>query len=82
MREIIEKIFRTHNMRYDYNIVSSHKVEVEIVWGDWKHDHIALDQIMRKNGFVRVGEQITEESGDDAYSSIHTYIRLANITTK
>lgn len=49
-------------------------VAIEIIWGDWKHDHIHVNDLMREAfGLKMEKETITEEDGDDAYSSIHYY---------
>jgi len=47
---------------------------VEISWGDWKHDHLRCDYILKQSGFLKVAEQVTEENGSDCYSSIHLYV--------
>lgn len=49
-------------------------IVIEIEWGDWKHEHGYADYVMSKNGFIKVKEQITEEDGDDCYSSNHYYL--------
>ena len=51
-------------------------VQVEIRWGDWKHDHLRADWLIGENvqGLSKLGEQITEEDGSDTYSAIHNFI--------
>lgn len=52
----------------------------EIRWGDWKHDHLRLDWLMReflerKGVRVRcVDSDVTEEDGSDCYSATHYFI--------
>lgn len=50
--------------------------EIEVNWGDWKHDHIHLDNLI--TGIfdnVSIADLITtEEDGSDNYSAIHRYI--------
>ena len=41
------------------------KVEIEIGWGDWKHDHLYCDHIMKENGYTLINEVVTEEDGSD-----------------
>lgn len=48
-------------------------VAIEIVWGDWKHDHAYADYVMKQNGFTKIYEEVTEEDGSDCASSIHYY---------
>lgn len=49
-------------------------VEINVEWGDWKHDHIALDYLMEQVGFTCVNEELTEENGSDCYSAIHKFV--------
>ena len=50
-------------------------VAVEIIWGDWKHQHKRFDCLMRKSfrHLRRVHEVITEECECDFYSAVHYY---------
>lgn len=61
---------------WEYNEWEDGKVEVEIGWGDWKHDHLCCDHIMKENGYTLINEVVTEEDGSDTYSSIHYYKKL------
>ena len=63
----------------DYNGLTQTEsgFEISVCWGDWKHSHIFLDNLMRELGYILDYEQITEECGDDSYSSIHIYMRRA-----
>lgn len=47
------------------------KVDVD---GDWKHDHLATEQIMKELGCALLGKEMVEESQDDSYHAIHHYI--------
>lgn len=49
--------------------------EVSVTWGDWKHSHIFLDNLMKNLGYHLLEEKVTESDGSDCYSSIHIYIR-------
>lgn len=46
---------------------------IHIEWGDWKHEHAYADYVMRKHGFEKTDETLTEDDGSDCYSSIHYY---------
>ena len=60
------------------------KIEIEISWGDWKHEHKRLDYVMFDiiyeynpklvSNYYMTGEEITDEDDSDTYSSIHKYI--------
>lgn len=46
---------------------------IPVSWGDWKHSHLWLDQLMHAAGYELVEELVTEENGSDCYSSEHYY---------
>lgn len=51
-------------------------ISVEID-GDWKHDHLNADYLMYKyfsGDLKESGETEIQESDDDSYYSIHTYV--------
>lgn len=60
-----------------------YKIEIEIHWGDWKHDHLRTDSLvgtyLNSKGihFIK-SERETENDGSDTYSSIH-YYRLLGV---
>ena len=56
--------------------IEDNEVLICISWGDWKHEHLACEQIMKKLGDVQVQEGITEDNGTDCYSAEHTFIKL------
>jgi len=70
--EKIKSLFAKYNCHYDYSAFNG-EVEIYVRWGDWKHDHLFLNTIMREAGFVLVDEITTEEDGSDCYSSTHKY---------
>lgn len=71
-----EHVLNTHSFFADIYDVTDTEIKVEITWGDWKHEHLYLDYLMRKAGFDKVSEFTTEEDGSDTYSAVHVY-RLA-----
>lgn len=52
-----------------YNVCFAIRIE----WGDWKHDHLFLDHIMRENGYDNFSTVTLEEDGSDYYSAVHYY---------
>ena len=78
LKQTIKDIFAKNNMPYDWNITNEGLIEVEIEWGDWKHDHLFLERIMRENGFTKYNHYVTEEDGDDAYSAIYWFKKEKN----
>ena len=64
--------FRAHNCYYEIYILGG-CIEVDIRWGDWKHDHGFVDYIMSGLGLSKLDERITEEDQSDCYSSVHIY---------
>ena len=59
-------------------------IEINISWGDWKHEHLRLDYLIMDILYEynpklayncsKVDEEITEEDGSDTYSAIHNYV--------
>jgi len=69
----IKRIFKENKLRYDYSVHVDGTIEVDVNWGDWKHDHLFLDHIMKNNGYCLKDEVVTEEDGSDCYSSTHLF---------
>ena len=53
-------------------------IDVNIEWGDWKHDHIYCDELMAELGYYLSSECETDEDGSDCYSSTHHYLLAIN----
>lgn len=51
-------------------------MEIEVTWGDWKHEHIWLKNLMKEFGYEHIREDVTEEDGGDTYSAIHTFEKI------
>lgn len=71
----IQRIFKENEMWYDWDVNLDGSVEIYVDWGDWKHDHLYLNYIMKENGYLFTGEEVTEEDGSDAYSATHTFLK-------
>ena len=76
--EKLNKMFKDAKTYYDYDFLNENTVEVTINHGDWKHDHIFCDRMMRAAGYTLITEHTTEESQDDTYSSIHMYRKVTD----
>lgn len=74
--EEVNKAFKESQFSFIVEIenADTNKVAVEIVRADWEKVHCYADKIMRKNGFVKVYEKMTDEGTSNCYSSIHYYI--------
>ena len=69
----IEK-YLTDNQLYPTDVFAADtRVMVEIKWGDWKHEHLRCDDLMKAKGYSLVEEEVTEEDGSDCYSAIRHY---------
>ena len=75
-RKEINRILSKNHRYYDFDIDIDGNVEINVEWGDWKHDHLFLKSIMAENGFMQTDEVVTEEDGDDAYSSTHFFTKI------
>lgn len=52
---------------------SENRIVVEILWGDWKHEHARCDWLVSQHGGKPSGTMVTEEDGSDTYSAYHFY---------
>ena len=78
MVEKINKRLQKESLFYEVweeEINGENFIVILVEWGDWKHDHIYLDHIMREMDFSLIGEIVTEEDGSDTYSSKHVYVQ-------
>jgi hypothetical protein len=71
----IQRIFKENEMWYEWSVDFDGTVEINVEWGDWKHDHLRLKYIMKENGYCPIDENVTEEDGSDAYSAVHTFFK-------
>ena len=69
----IKRIFKENKLCYDYFIRTDGTIQVNVEYGDWKHDHFYLDYIMEHNGYRLKSMIVTEEDGSDCYSSVHLF---------
>ena len=53
---------------------------IEVEWGDWKHDHWMIDDLVQEKAddldmvLLAATSEVTEENGSDCYSATHKYI--------
>lgn len=74
MIEKIQKVLTDAGIAFtEVNSYDDGTYEVVIEWGDWKHDHIYCDELMKELGFELEGEYELDEDGSDCYSSSHQY---------
>lgn len=72
--EKINKILDENNIWADvWQYMDLPVVQVEISWGDWKHDHARTDYLLKNLGCTLMKEEITENDGSDCYSAIHYF---------
>ena len=75
-KKIYELMKENHIMgeTVDYND-KIRMVAVEVIWGDWKHEHLRLDWLVKENlpNLRSIHTMTTEEDGSDCYSAIHYY---------
>lgn len=68
----VKEIFADNGIYYDFG-VNGNEIEIDVVLGDWKHDHIRLRNAMLKGGCKLIDKEITGEDGGDCYSARYTY---------
>lgn len=67
----VSKVSNVDGVSYN---TASDTYEVNVEWGDWKNDHARLDLIFREAlGLYKITENVTEQDGEDTYSSIHKF---------
>ena len=71
----IQRIFKENERWYEWDVCLDGTVEISVEWGDWKHDHLYLNHVMKENGYIPRGEEVTEEDGSDAYSAVHIFLK-------
>lgn len=73
VEEAVKAIMNKNHISYDFSLSNTDEVDIQVQHGDWKHDHVHIDNLMEKNGFVKLNEEVTFDDGSDVYSSIHHY---------
>jgi|GEM_PF-3657030 len=74
-KELIQKFFDDGGY---YDIWSSeNKIQAQIEWGDWKHDHLyfktKVTQFFKDLEIdINIESEVTEEDDSDTYSALHT----------
>jgi len=70
--EEIEKLAREHRISCDIIEDTEKEVQVEIS-GDWKHEHLRFELLVKNNIKIMAMSSITtKEDGSDYYTAIHT----------
>ena len=59
-------------------ILDTQLVRIAKDWGDWKHDHGWLRDLMKHLGYEEFGCVVTEEDGSDCYSADHIFVHKDN----
>ena len=69
----VERIFKDNNIHYEWWMQDDFSVVVVVEWGDWKHDHRYLINLMNNNNHTMVERVITEEDGSDSFSAEYIF---------
>lgn len=70
----IKRIFKENGVYYDWDICPTDgTITINVEWGDWKHDHLFLQYIMRQNNYRVVSRVVTEEDDTDCYSAEYEF---------
>ena len=60
---------------YEEHPVYGEMTCILIEWGDWKHEHLRCDWLMREMGYTFFGSETVEDDGSDTYSAIRKYYK-------
>ena len=69
----VYKALENANIYPEYVDAHENSIDVEISWGDWKHEHARADFILWDLGLVCTAVVVTEDDGSDCYSAVHRY---------
>ena len=70
----IVELLKANGMYYDVEVFCG-VITITVENGDWKHDHIALKNLMKSHGYIFIERHITdEENGDDSFSATYLYM--------
>lgn len=71
----IQKVYKAlESVNVDEVWKNGERICVQIRWGDWKHDHLRCDWLMKGLGYELVESTVTEEDGSDTYSALREYV--------
>lgn len=74
--ELVEKIFRENDLYYYFSATDKpNEIFISVCDGDWKHDHLYLEYIMKENGFVLTGKD-EQPSDEDCYDADYIFTKL------
>ncbi len=75
IKEAWEAVDWHDHFYYEMNMVVDKMILIiSVQWGDWKHDHLALDKIAEEATHpVMIDKVVTEEDGSDCYSADHYF---------
>ena len=73
--EKVQVLLKDGKLFGDVYSIGSDVVAVEISWGDWKHEHMRLRNLILGSdlNIVDYDCETTEENGSDTYSAIHKF---------
>ena len=74
----LNKHLEENDFHYQARADYMDELVIEINWGDWKHEHLRADALVRdffmnRGILVTPTQEVTEEDGSDVYSAIHYY---------
>lgn len=72
--EQAEKFFGKRECPYDIS-EEDDRIVIYVDWGDWKHDHGYVDNVMREAGYIGLSNVVTESDGSDCYCAIHEFAK-------
>lgn len=71
----VQKLFNENSINHFFSVdFNNGTIEVEVEWGDWKHDHLYLERVMKNNGYTMIDSEVTEEDGSDTYSARYWFL--------
>lgn len=73
VKDDVKRIFEEHGIHHEWWVQDNDNVNIVVDWGDWKHDHRFLQNLMRNNGYILLERNVTEEDEGDCFSAEYVY---------
>ena len=70
-----EELYTDDISIYEKDTKFPFKAVVIQIDGDWKHEHIRLDEVMKENGYVYLLKEMVQDSDSDWYVAKHIYTK-------
>ena len=75
--DMVNKYISDNELYIDDISGNDEAIAISIEWGDWKHSHGYLDELMKHLDYTCGDQIVTEENGSDCYSATHYFYKVS-----